>query len=52
LKKKVSCISRAGWPSGKVQLGEIVVVGLDVRTFGDGEAHVGEDRDEFVHHLR
>ena len=29
---------------GKVQLGEIVIVGLDVGTFGDGKSHVGEDR--------
>ena len=36
---------------GEIQLGEVVVVGLDVRTFGDGKAHVGEDRREFVHHL-
>ena len=36
---------------GEIQLGEVVVVGLDVRTFGDGEAHVGEDRGELVHHL-
>ena len=44
LKKNVSCMSRAGWPAGKVELGEVVVVGLDVRPFGDREAHVGEDR--------
>ena len=36
---------------GEIQLGEVVVVGLDVRTFGDREAHVGEDRGEFVDHL-
>ena len=36
----------------EIQLGEIVVVGLDVRPFGDGEAHVGEDRGQFVGHLR
>ena len=36
---------------GEIQLGEIVVVGLDVRAFGDGKAHVGEDRGEFVDHL-
>ena len=30
----------------KVQLGEIIVVALDVRPFGDGKAHVGEDRRE------
>ena len=35
----------------KIQLGEIVVVGLDIGTFGDGKSHVGEDRREFVHHL-
>ena len=36
---------------GKVQLGEVVIVGLDVRTFGDRESHIGEDRGEFVDHL-
>ena len=36
---------------GEIQLGEIVVVALDVRPFGDGKAHVGEDGGEFVHHL-
>ena len=36
---------------GKVQLGEIVVVGLDVRTLGDRKAHVGEDFGQLVHHL-
>ena len=36
----------------KVELGEVVVLGLDVGTFGDGEAHVGEDRGQFVDHLR
>ena len=36
----------------KIQLGEIVIVGLDIGTFGDGEAHIGEDRGEFVDDLR
>jgi hypothetical protein len=36
---------------GKVQRGEIVVVGLDIRTFGDGEAHVGEDGGDLVDDL-
>ena len=36
---------------GEIQLGEIVVVGLDIGTFGDGKSHVGEDRGELVHHL-
>ena len=36
---------------GKIQLGEIVVVGLDVRTFGDRETHVGEDRVDLFEHL-
>ena len=36
---------------GEVQRGEIVVVGLDVRTFGDREAHVAEDRGDLVDHL-
>ena len=31
-----------------VELGEVEIVGLDVRTFGDGEAHVGEDLDALV----
>ena len=35
----------------EIELGEVVVVGLDVRPFGDGEAHVGEDRGQFVGHL-
>ena len=35
----------------KIELGEVVVVGLDVGTFGDGKAHVGEDRGQFVGHL-
>ena len=38
-------------PWREVELGEIVVVALDVRPFGDGEAHVGEDGDDLVHHL-
>ena len=36
---------------GEIELGEIVVVGLDVRSLGDGKAHVGEDRGHFVEHL-
>ena len=35
----------------EIQFGEVVVVGLDVRPFGDGKAHVGEDRGQFVGHL-
>ncbi len=31
-----------------LSLGEVEVVGLDVRTFGDREAHVGEDLDALV----
>ena len=31
-----------------VELGEVEIVGLDVGTFGDGKAHVGEDLDAFV----
>ena len=37
---------------GEIQLGEVVVVGLDVGAFGDGKAHVGEDRGQLVDHLR
>ena len=36
----------------KIQLGEIVIVGLDVGTFGDGESHIGENRGELVDDLR
>ena len=36
---------------GEIQLGEVIVVGLDVGTFGHREAHVGEDRGEFVDDL-
>ena len=35
----------------EIQFGEVVVVGLDVGTFGDRKAHVGEDRGQFVGHL-
>ena len=34
-----------------VELGEVEVVGLDVGTLGDREAHVGEDLDALVEHL-
>ncbi len=36
---------------GKIERGEIVVVGLDVRPLGDGEAEVGENRGDLVDHL-
>ena len=36
---------------GEVQRREIVVVGLDVRPFGDREAHIGEDGGDLVDHL-
>ena len=35
----------------EVERGEIVVVGLDVRPFGDGEAEIGEDRRDLVDDL-
>ena len=35
-----------------VELGEVEVVRLDVGTFGDRKAHVGEDLDALVEHLR
>src|SRR5208282_1074751 len=35
----------------EIQLGEIIIVSFDIRPFGDGKAHVGENRGEFVHHL-
>ena len=34
-----------------IELGEIEVVGLDVRPLGHREAHVGEDLDDLVEHL-
>ena len=34
-----------------VELGEVVVVGLDVRALGDGKAHVAEDLGHLVEHL-
>jgi hypothetical protein len=36
---------------GEIQLGEVVVVGLDIGAFGDRKSHVGEDRRQFIHHL-
>ena len=35
----------------EVELGEIIVVALDVRPFGDRKAHLGENGDDLVHHL-
>ena len=35
----------------EVELGEIIVVALDVRPFGDGKAHLGENGGDLVHHL-
>ncbi len=35
----------------EVERGEVVVVGLDVRPLGDGEAEVGEDDADLVDHL-
>ena len=35
----------------KIQFREIIIVGLDVRPFGDGKSHVGENDRELVHHL-
>ena len=35
----------------KIQLGKIIIVALDIRPFGDGKAHIGENHREFVHHL-
>ena len=36
---------------GHVERGEVVPVVLDLGPGGDGEAHVGEDLGQFVHHL-
>ena len=35
----------------KIELGEVVVVGLDIGSFGDGKTHIGENRGQFVDHL-
>src|SRR5262245_6635609 len=35
----------------EIEFGEIVIVGLDVGSFGDGKPHVGEDRGQFIHDL-
>ncbi len=35
-----------------IECGEVVIVGLDVRPFGNGETHVGKDLGDLVHHLR
>ena len=40
-----------GMAFGNVERGEIVPVVLDLRSFGDREAEVGEDLGEFVHDL-
>ena len=52
LKKNVSCIAARRMVLREIELGEIVIVGLDVGTFGDGEAHIGEDRGQLVDDLR
>ncbi len=49
--KRVSCVSRAGWLSGKVQRFEVVVVSLNHRAFLHGVAEIAEDGDDFVHRL-
>ena len=49
--KSVSCVSRAGWFGGKFRRLEIVVVGLNLRTFFDRIAQVAEDADNLVHRL-
>src|SRR5882724_6173035 len=36
---------------GKIQFGEIVVVGLDIRAFGDRKSHIGEDRVDLLEDL-
>ena len=42
-------VARAGMVRRNVQRAEIAPVALDVRTFGDGEAHGAEDRRDFLH---
>ena len=35
----------------EIELGEVVIFGLDVGAFGDGETHIGENRRQLVDHL-
>ena len=51
LKKKVSCISRAGCLGGKFRPVKLWKSSSMSGPFGDGEAHLGEDGDHLVHHL-
>ena len=36
---------------GEIQFCEVVIVGLDVGTFGDRKSHIGEDRVDLLEHL-
>ncbi len=36
---------------GEIQFCEVVIVGLDIGTFGDRKSHVGEDRVDLLEHL-
>src|SRR6266700_2871913 len=35
----------------EIQLGKVVIVGLDIRAFGDRKSHIGENRGQLIHHL-
>ena len=49
-KERVVHVAR-GVAEREVELGEIIVVALDVWPFRDGKSHVGENRHDLVHHL-
>ena len=48
--KRVVILAR-GMIGRNVELIEIHVVRFDIRAFGDGKSHVGENLDQLVHHL-
>ena len=35
----------------EIQCGEVVIIGLDIGTFGNRETHIGENRSDLVNHL-
>jgi hypothetical protein len=42
--KNVSCSCRAGCSGGMFSASKLIPVAFDLRAFGHGKAHVGEDR--------
>ena len=35
----------------EIELGEVIVFGLDIRPLGNAKAHIGKDRGQFIDHL-